>query len=226
MHPGCNVLAIDKTDQGLTLRLTDGNTLTVDCVLFATGRKPNTEGLNLHDIGVASDENGAVLVDDWSRTSVGHIFAVGDVTDRIALTPVALMEGHCFADTEFGDRPRRPDHQNVPSAVFSQPQLAGVGCTEHDARAAYGDVVLYKSSFRTLKHTLTDSEEKTFIKLIVDPDSDRVLGAHMVGPDAAELIQGVAIAIKCGATKAQFDATVGIHPTSAEEIVTLRQPAD
>jgi glutathione reductase (NADPH) len=163
------------------------------------------------------------MVDAWSRSSVEHIFAVGDVTDRINLTPVAIMEGHCFADSEFGGKPRKPDHENVASAVFSQPSVASVGLTEQDARAIYGNVDLYKSTFRVLKHTLTGSDEKTFMKLIVDPQSDRVVGVHMVGPDAAELIQGLAVAIKCGATKAQFDATVGIHPTSGEEFVTMRE---
>ena len=220
---GCNILRIEKTTQGLIAHLTDDSTLTADCIMYATGRKPSTDDLNLHEIGVAMDEKGAVLVDDWSRTSVKHIFAVGDVTDRINLTPVAIMEGHCFADSEFGNNPRKPDHADVASAVFSQPSVASVGLTEHDARSQYGDVDLYKSTFSVLKHTLTDSDEKTFMKLIVDPVSDRVIGVHMIGPDAAELIQGLAVAIKCSATKTQFDATVGIHPTSGEEFVTMRE---
>ena len=219
----CNILAIEKNATGLSARLTDGNTVTAHCIMYATGRKPNTDALGLHDIGVALDEKTAVIVDEWSRTSIDHIFAVGDVTDRINLTPVALMEGHCFADSEFGGKPRKPDHDNVASAVFSQPSVATVGLTEQDARAVYGEVDLYKSSFKALKHTLTDNTEKTFMKLIVEPKTEHVVGVHMVGPDAAELIQGLAVAIKCGATKAQFDATVGIHPTSGEEFVTMRE---
>lgn len=220
---GCNILTIQKQNDELIAKLTDDSEIRSDCILYATGRKPSTEGLGLHEIGVACDESGAVIVDEWSRSSVDHIFAVGDVTNRINLTPVAILEGHCFADSEFGGKPRKPDHENVASAVFSQPSVASVGLTEQDARAVYGDVDLYKSSFRVLKHTLTDNDEKTFMKLIVDPASDRVVGVHMIGPDAAELIQGLAVAVKCGATKAQFDATVGIHPTSGEEFVTMRE---
>jgi glutathione reductase (NADPH) len=223
LHLSCNILTIRKEDNDLVARLTSDEEIRTDCILYATGRKANTGGLGLHEIGIACDENGAVMVDAWSRSSVEHIFAVGDVTDRINLTPVAIMEGHCFVDSEFGGKPRKPDHENVASAVFSQPSVASVGLSEQDARAIYGDVDLYKSTFRVLKHTLTGSDEKTFMKLIVDSHSERVVGVHMVGPDAAELIQGLAVAIKCGATKAQFDATVGIHPTSGEEFVTMRQ---
>ena len=221
---GTNVTAIEKTGAGLVATLTDGSTLTADTIMYATGRRPNTPGLGLEAAGVTLRADGAVPVDEWSKTNVENIYAVGDVTDRIQLTPVALMEGHCFADTVYGGRPRSPDHDDVASAVFSQPSVATVGLTEAQARETYGDLDLYKSSFRTLKHTLTDNQEKTFMKLIVDRASDRVVGVHMVGPDAAELVQGVAIAIKCRATKAQFDATVGIHPTSGEEFVTMREP--
>lgn len=221
---GTNITAIGKTGDGLVATLTDGGTLEADCVMYATGRKSNTDGLGLEAAGVAMREDGAIPVDAFSQTNVANIYAVGDVTDRIQLTPVALMEGHCFADTVYGGNPRSPDHDDVASAVFSQPSVATVGLTEAQAREAYGELDLYKSSFRTLKHTLTDNPEQTFMKLIVDRDSQRVVGVHMVGPDAAELVQGVAIAIKCRATKAQFDATVGIHPTSGEEFVTMRQP--
>lgn len=223
-----NIVSIEQHSNGggnfLRAKLTDGSTLDADCIMYATGRRPATDNLGMDAAGVELSSNGAVVVDGWSRSSCEHIFAVGDVTDRIALTPVALLEGHCFADSEFGANPRQPDHNDVASAVFSQPPQASVGLPEHAAREQYGELTLYKSSFRTLKHSLTDNTEKTFMKLIVDAASDRVVGVHMVGPDAPELIQGVAIAIKCGATKAQFDATVGIHPTSGEEFVTMRQP--
>jgi glutathione reductase (NADPH) len=220
---GLNVMSIARGPEGLTLTLTDDTTLRADCVMYATGRRPNTAGLGLEAAGVATDEGGAVIVDEWSRTTAQNIFAIGDVTDRIQLTPVALMEGHCFADSEFGGRPRKPDHRDVASAVFSQPPIATVGLTESEACAEYGEVDIYKASFRPLKHTLTGRDEQTRMKLIVEPRSGRVIGAHMLGADGPEIIQAVAVAIKCGATKAQFDQTVGIHPTAAEEFVTMRQ---
>ena len=194
--------------------------------MYSTGRKPNTSDLGLEALGVELARNGAVKVDEWSRTTVEHIYAVGDVTDRINLTPVALMEGHAFADTVYGGKPRKPDHADVASAVFSQPSVATVGLPEHEARERYGAVDIYRSTFTPMKHTLSGRDEKTLMKLIVDQASDRVVGVHMVGPDAAELIQGIAIAIKCGATKAQFDATVGIHPTAGEEFVTMRSKVE
>jgi glutathione reductase (NADPH) len=218
-----NVRSIEKTGDGLRLHLTDDTLLDTGAVMFATGRVPNTDGLGLHDVGVATDQGGAVIVDDWSQTSVEHIYAVGDVTDRIQLTPVAIMEGHSFADTVFGGKPRKPDHHDVPSAVFSQPSVGTVGLTEEEARAKHGEVDIYKSTFRPMRHTLSGRDEQTLMKLIVEPISDRVIGCHVVGPDAAEIVQGIGIAVKCGATKAQFDATVGIHPSAAEELVTMRQ---
>jgi glutathione reductase (NADPH) len=218
-----NVRSIEKAGDGLRLHLTDDTVLETGAVMFATGRVPNTDGLGLHDVGVATDQGGAVIVDDWSQTSVDHIYAVGDVTDRIQLTPVAIMEGHSFADTVFGGKPRKPDHHDVPSAVFSQPSVGTVGLTEEEARAKYGEVDIYKSTFRPMRHTLSGRDEQTLMKLIVEPISDRVIGCHVVGPDAAEIVQGIGIAVKCGATKAQFDATVGIHPSAAEELVTMRQ---
>ena len=217
-----NVEAIAAAGERFHATLTDGSTLETGLVMFATGRDPNTSGMGLGDIGVGLDGKGAVVVDEWSRSSVAHIYAVGDVTDRIALTPVALMEGHAFADSTFGNLPRKPDHDNVPYAVFSQPSISCVGLSEAEARARHGDIELYKSSFRPLRHTLSGRDEQIFMKLIVEAESDRILGCHVVGPEAAEMIQGIAVAIKCGATKAQFDATVGIHPTSAEELVTMR----
>jgi len=220
-----DVRAIERRSEGLRLSLNDGAALTVDCVLYATGRRPNTDGIGLEAAGVALDRNGAVTVDEWSRSSAAHIYAVGDVTDRIQLTPVATHEAHCLADTLFGNRPRRPDHELVASAVFSQPEVATVGLGEEAARAKYGEVDIYRTSFRALKHTLTGREDRTMMKLVVDPASDRVLGAHMVGEHAGEIVQGIAIALKCGATKAQFDQTIGIHPTAAEEFVTMRTKA-
>lgn len=214
-------IALNKDGRRL-VKFTDGSEKTVDCVLFATGRSPNTEALNLSAAGVELGKKGEIKVNQESRTNVENIFAVGDVTDRIALTPVATMEGHAFADTEFGNKPRTADHSNVPSAVFSQPPVASVGLGEEDAREQFNNVDTYSSEFKILKHTLTDNTERTLMKLIVDADTDKVIGAHMVGHDAAEIMQGIAIAIKAGATKADFDATVGIHPSSAEEFCTMR----
>ena len=218
-----NIESIKLLDNGeKEVTYTDGSKQVVDCVMYATGRKPNTDNLGLESTGIELGKKGEVIVDKESRTNIKHIFAVGDVTDRIALTPVATMEGHAFADSEFGNNPRKPDHSNVPSAVFSQPPIATVGLTEEQARTQYKNIDTYRSEFRILKHTLTDNQERTFMKLIVDADSDIVIGAHMVGADAAEIMQGVAIAIKAGATKSDFDTTVGIHPSSAEEWCTLR----
>ena len=200
----------------------DGSEQTVDCVLYATGRSPNTESLNLENAGVAQGKKGEIIVDKYSKTNVENIYAVGDVTDRIALTPVATMEGHAFADTVFGNNERIADHDNVPSAVFSQPPIGSVGLSEQQARDKFAKVDTYSSEFRTLKHSITPNTERTLMKLIVDADSNKVVGAHMIGHDAAEIMQGIAIAIKAGATKADFDATVGIHPSSAEEFCTMR----
>ncbi len=210
------------SDGGKLVTLTDGSTKTVDCVLYATGRKPNVDALNLDNAGVKLGAKGEIPVDKYSRTNVESVFAVGDVTDRIALTPVATMEGHAFADTFFGNNERFADHSNVPSAVFSQPPIGSVGLSEEQAREQLGNVDTYTSEFRILKHTLTDNTERTMMKLIVDADSDKVVGAHMVGPDAAEIMQGIAIAVKAGATKADFNSTVGIHPSTAEEFCTMR----
>ena len=194
-------------------------------VLFATGRKPNTEGLGLEAAGVELAPDGAVRVDDYSRSSVPSIHAIGDVTNRINLTPVATAEGMALAKTLFRGEPTAMDHADVPTAVFSHPNVATVGLSEADARKRFGAVDIYKTSFRSLLHTLTPNTERIFMKLVVDAASQRVVGAHMVGPEAGEIIQGIAIAVKMGATKAQFDATIGIHPTAAEEFVTLREKA-
>jgi glutathione reductase (NADPH) len=206
------------------------STFETDLVMYATGRVPNTSGIGLDKAGVQLDKAGAVAVDEWSRSTAENIWAVGDVTDRMALTPVALMEGHCFADTVFGQKPRKPDHRNVPSAVFCQPELANVGLTEEEARRTLGDLRVFTSTFTPMKYTLSGRRQRTFMKLIVEAATDKVVGVHMVGDDAAELVQGLAVAVKAGATKAQFDATVGIHPTAGEEFVTMRtarpEPAD
>ncbi len=223
LRVGVNVTAIEKRGEALVLSLTDGTTLECDEVMYATGRHPNTDGLGLDTVGVELAANGAIKVDDFSRTNVDNIFAIGDVTDRINLTPVAIMEGHAFADTVFGGAPRKPDHSDVASAVFSQPPIGTVGLTEPQARERHGEVDIYRARFRPLKHTLTGREETTLVKLIVEPESERVVGVHMMGADAPEIVQLAGVALKCNATKAQFDATVGIHPTSAEEFVTLRE---
>jgi glutathione reductase (NADPH) len=221
---GANIKSLAREGPAIAAEFSDGKRDLVDQVLYATGRIPNTEGLGLETAGVTLDAQGAVVVDQDSRSSVAHIFAVGDVTNRINLTPVAIREGHAFADTVFGKKPWRMNHETVPSAVFSQPPVGTVGLSEEVARGRHGALDIYKTSFRPLKHTLTGREERTLIKLVVDRASQRVLGAHMVGADAPEIIQAIAIAVKMGATKTQFDATVALHPTAAEEFVTLRTP--
>ena len=225
IRTGENLVALARAGSAIAARTTKGEALPFDCVMFATGRAPNTKGLGLEAAGVALKPNGAVEVDAYSRTSVGSIYAVGDVTDRINLTPVALHEAMCFAETIFADKPRRPDLRDVPTAVFSNPNVATVGLTEEQARAAGLAVDVYRASFKPLKHTLSGRDERTMMKLVVDGTTDRVLGCHMVGADAGEIIQGLAIAVKLGATKAEFDATIGIHPTAAEEFVTMREKA-
>ena len=221
-----NVTAIEKTSTGIRATLTDETTLEADLILFATGRHPNSKNLGLSDLGVSCSANGAIHVDDYSRTNVPSIWAIGDVTDRINLTPVAIHEGICLSETLFNDNPRSPDHENVPAAVFSQPPVGTVGLTEDAAREKYHEIDVYRSIFRALKQTLTGGSERTMMKLIVDRKSDRVVGLHMVGPEAGEIVQGFAVAIKAGATKADFDATIPVHPTSAEEFVTMRTPVE
>lgn len=215
---------VTKTEDGLQAYCSDGTVLEADQILFAIGRSPNVEGLGLEEAGVKLKENGAVIVDDYFQTSVPSIHAIGDVIDRYQLTPVALAEGMALTKTLFRNEPSTVDYDYIPTAVFSQPPIGTVGLTETEAREKYGDVSIFKSTFRTLKHTLTGSEEKTFMKMIVDKASDKVVGIHMVGTDAGEMTQGFAVALKAGATKAVFDSTIGIHPTSAEEFVTMREP--
>jgi glutathione reductase (NADPH) len=215
------VEAIDKVDHGLCVELSDHDDIIVDRVMFATGRRPNIAGLGLEAAGVALSDTGAIAVDEFSRTSVPHIYAVGDVTDRLALTPVAIREGHAFADTVFGGRPTKVDHINVPTAVFSDPEIGVIGLTEAQARERFHKVDIYKTTFRPMKTVFLGSEARTFMKLVVDGMTDRVVGCHIVGPDAGEMIQVLGIAIKRGATKADFDDTVAVHPTAAEELVTM-----
>ena len=193
-------------------------------MLFATGRKPATGKLGLEALGVGLTDSGAIVVNDDFETAVPGIYAVGDVIDRVALTPVALAEGQCLANRLFGGPRNAVSYDHIPSAVFSHPQIATVGLTESKARQQFTDILVYKSRFRPLKYTLSRSENFTLMKMIVDQASDRVIGLHMVGDDAAEIVQGMAVAMQAGATKAHFDATIGIHPTSAEEFVTMRTP--
>ena len=216
---GCEPAAIRKK-KCLEIEFTDGRLRETDLVMFATGRRPNTAKLGLESAGVKLAADGAVIVDRYSKTSVDSIHAVGDVTNRINLTPVATAEAMWLARTLFRGEPTPVDHDNVPTAVFANPNLATVGLSEEKARERYGALDIYKASFRALKLTMTDKKERTFMKLVVERASQRVVGAHMIGADAGEMIQGIAIAVKLGATKAQFDATIGIHPTAAEEFVT------
>ena len=218
-----NPSRIDKTQAGLRVSF-EKQTGEYDLAMFATGRKPNTANLGLEKAGVKLAADGAVVVDKYSASSVDSIHAIGDVTNRINLTPVATAEAMWLARTLWRE-PTPVDHDNVPTAVFADPNVATVGLPEEKARERFGALDLYKTSFRALKLTMTGKKERTFMKLVVDRASQRVVGAHMVGPDAGEIIQGVAIAVKLGATKAQFDATIGIHPTAAEEFVTLREKA-
>jgi len=223
IHFGGEPAKITKLPRSLEVAYTDGPHQATDLVLFATGRKPNTAKLGLERVGVKLAADGAVIVDQYSRSSVESIHAIGDVTNRVSLTPVATAEAMWLAKTLFGGEPTPVDHDNVPTAVFANPNLAAVGLSELQARERYGALDIYKTYFRPLKLTLTEQKERVFMKLVVERASQRVVGAHMIGPDAGEIIQGVAIAVKLGATKAQFDATIGIHPTVAEEFVTLRE---
>ena len=218
-----NVAKIEKVNDGIRATLTGGVSVEADLIMFATGRSPNTRSLGLDNVAVELNRKGAVVVDDYSRSTVPSIYAIGDCTDRLNLTPVAIAEGRAVAETLFHNNPMKPNHANVPSAVFSQPSVGTVGLTEAEARERYGEIEVYKATFRALKHTLTGRDELTMMKLVVDRTTDRVVGCHMVGPDAGEIIQGLAVALTCGATKAQFDATIGIHPTAAEEFVTMRE---
>lgn len=223
LRMNADIASIEKKGGELQLTLTNGDVVETDAVMYATGRVPNTRGLGLEAVGVNLGKNGEVIVDELSQTSVPGIYAVGDVTDRANLTPVAIREGHAFADTVYGGRKVMVDHSIIPTAVFSQPELGTVGLTEALARVRCPEIDLYKTTFRAMKNTLSGSQERTFMKLIVDAKTDKVLGVHLMGPGSGELIQAVGIAVTMGATKAQFDMTIAVHPTAAEELVTLRE---
>jgi len=223
LRPKTLLEKVTKTPNGLLATFSNGKKIKTNQILCATGRRPRTSDLGLIETGIKMDNQGAIVVDKYSRTNIPNIYAIGDCTNRLMLTPVAIAEGRAVAKTLFRNHPTQPDYTNVPTCVFSQPNVGSVGLTEEEARKQYGFVDIYRSTFRALKHTLSGRDEQTMIKLIVDPKSDRVLGCHMVGPDAGEIIQGFAVALKCQATKSQFDATIGIHPTLAEEFVTQRK---
>ncbi|WP_288415160.1 glutathione-disulfide reductase [uncultured Novosphingobium sp.] len=214
---------IEKTDEGcLRVSMTGHEPIDVDAVLFATGRVPNVEGLGLETVGIELDDKNAIKVDDYSKTSVDHIYAIGDVTNRMQLTPVAIREGQAFADTMFGGTPRTVDYSCVPSAVFSHPPIASVGLTEAQAKSQLGSVKVYESDFRPMKNVVAHRNERSLYKMICDGHTDKVVGIHMIGPEAPEIMQAAAVAVKAGLTKADFDATVAIHPTMAEELVLLK----
>ena len=213
---------IEKAGEMLRATLTDGSSLEANQILYSIGRDSKTPNLGLQSAGVKLKENGAVAVDEYSKSSVDSIYAIGDCTDRMMLTPVAIAEGMALANTLFNDKPTKPSYLNVPTAVFSTPSCGTVGLTEQEARERNFKVDIYRTSFKPLKHTLTGRDERTMMKLVVDQATDKVLGCHMVGSEAGEIVQGLAVALNCGATKAQFDATIGIHPTAAEEFVTMR----
>lgn len=225
LHFNTHVTNIKKQSDGsLLVSFEEGETLEVDLVMYATGRTPNVFDIGLENVDVEQGKNGAIIVDDEFRTSVPNIFALGDVTDKIQLTPVAIKEAMAFVQTQYQNMPTKMDYEGIATAVFCQPNIGTVGLSEEEARAECSEVDVYRSSFRAMKHTLSGSDEKSLMKIIVDKASDKVVGVHMVGSEAGEIIQGIAIALKAGATKAVFDATVGIHPTSAEEFVTMREP--
>jgi glutathione reductase (NADPH) len=205
--------------------LSDGASVDVDRVMFAIGRRPNVTGFGLEGVGVRLGKTGGIAVDKYSQSSVASIYAVGDVTDRVNLTPVAISDGHAFADTVFGGMDRPVDHLNVATAVFSEPEVGAVGLTEALAVERLAKVDIYKTTFRPMKATLAGRDTRTFMKLVVDGSSDRLVGCHIVGPDAAEMVQLIAIAVRVGATKADLDATMAVHPTGAEELVTMREKA-
>ena len=223
LHVGTDVQRIDKTAEGLRVRSTTGRETLFDAVVYATGRRPNSDGMGLGEVGVRLGRKGEIVVDDWSQTAVPSIYAVGDVTDRVNLTPVAIREGHAFADTVFGGRPRPVDHSCVPSAVFTRPELGTVGLTEEAARDR-GPVEIYATSFRPMRTLFAGREDRVMMKLVVCAETRRVLGCHIVAPEAGEMIQLAAIAVRMGATKEDFDRTIAVHPTMAEELVTLRKP--
>jgi glutathione reductase (NADPH) len=218
-----DVTKIERSGDGVRITLEDGSQIGAGQIMFATGRMPNTHGLGLENVGLHGNAHGAVAVNELSQTSVENIYAVGDVTNRVNLTPVAIREGHAFANNVFGGKKITVNHELIPTAVFSQPELGVVGLTEQQARAKYAKIDIYKTSFRAMKHTLSGRDERTFMKLIVNAETDVVLGCHIAGEGSGEMAQLLGIAITCGATKAQFDATMAVHPTASEELVTMRE---
>lgn len=222
---GHTVDAVEKAGDDFAVMLSDGSAVAADKVMFAIGRRPNVMGIGCEALKMECHEHGGIQVDEYSRTSVPNIYAVGDVTNRVNLTPVAIREGHAFADTVYGGKPTKVDHSNVPTAVFSEPELGVIGLTEAQAREQFDTVDIYKTSFRPMKATLSGRAGRVFMKLLVDAASGRVVGCHIAGPDAGEMIQLIGIAVRMGATKADFDATMAVHPTMAEELVTMREKA-
>jgi glutathione reductase (NADPH) len=222
---GCTVNRIDRHGKEFTTHLSNGSSIASDKVMFAIGRHPNVANLGVEKANVAiNPNNGGIAVDEWSKTSTPNIYAIGDVTHRLNLTPVAIREGHAFADTVFGKRPVAVDHATIPTAVFSQPEVGTVGLTEAQARAQFSHVDIYKTDFRPIKATMSGRDTRILMKLVVDGSTDRVLGCHIVGDSAAEITQVAGIAVKMKATKTDFDATIALHPTAAEELVTMRTP--
>ena len=222
IRTGAHVSRIDKSGEGVRVTLEDGAAFGAGQIMFATGRIPNVAGLGLENAGVHVTPHYAVEVDEYSRTTADNIYAVGDVTNRVNLTPVAIREGQAFADTVFGGKDTKVDHKLIPTAVFSQPEIGTVGLTEAEAHAMLGKIDIYKSSFRPMKHTLSGRDERTLMKLVVDGETDRVLGCHICGPDAGEMAQLLGISLRLGARKSDFDATMAVHPTASEELVTMR----
>ncbi len=222
IRASADVAGIEKSGTGVRVTLNDGSGYGAGQIMFATGRLPNVVGLGLEDAGVELTPHYAVKVDDYSRTSTENIYAVGDVTNRANLTPVAIREGHAFADTVFGGKDIKVDHTLIPTAVFSQPEIGTVGLTEAAARKAHQAIDIYQTSFKPMKHTLSGRDERTLMKLVVDAETDRVLGCHICGPDAGEMAQLLGISLRLGAKKSDFDATMAVHPTAAEELVTMR----
>lgn len=225
LHPNKKITKVEKLPSGLGVTFDDGDVMEVDAVLKAIGRKPRTENLGLEGVGITLDEQGAIPVDAFSRTVVPNIYAVGDVTNRVNLTPMAIREGHAFADTVFGGREVKVDHSLVPTAVFTTPEVGTVGLTEEEALKDYPELDVYTTHFRPMKATLSGHHSKMFMKLLVDRRSDRVLGFHAIGPDTGEMVQLMGVVLQLKATKASLDATLAVHPTAAEELVTMRQPS-
>jgi glutathione reductase (NADPH) len=221
-----DVIKLERSTTGITAYLNTGDTVEADLVLYAAGRKPHTAELGLKKVGVAMNDNGAVIVNDYWQTSVPSIYALGDVIDRFQLTPVALAEAMAFVKTIYENKPTKLDYSLIPTAVFCDPNIGTVGLTEHQAREKYKHIKIFKSKFKPLKNTLSGRDTQTFVKLVVDSETDKVLGLHVVGEAAGEIVQGFAVALTAGATKAMFDSTIGIHPTTAEELVTLREPVN